>query len=598
MAAPPRSQTWPQVGISKLDTVPTDGSFNLYVRGLSRDTTVASLLNMFEPYGQVLSCKPMLDIKSGYCRGDGFVRYDSEDGYRNARRELTQRGLYISAAHETATMKHLVGLEKPQLQHQHRHIQESAPTITPEIGDSQEFPSLPPRKKESTKEHVPRIKPPLVQTGMPKAETQVKPDTPPETPTTSSSTSIQTPVDGSRVSCPLQSSMTLETPNTTALQTMASDTASVLLSPTCFESSSDFAGLNNQGVSNMSPHQGLFGGYQNSFFSSKGAPSIDDVDNYMSTMLHYGLSARRSSSQDLFPESYRQSQAVLFFKNLPDGETYLDLFERCSYYGSLVLTSVDIRYINEDCHGQGKVTFTTAADSEIALRSFKDAGYNVTRELSEPSIDMDLFDQLHRQHPDALDAAFDTHTHREPSLVDHWGFEFAGQFGVMGSTPCPGHSLRDSPTGHEKQSMFGMSPLPASLSPGSSSTVSLPNSHDWSDISGTQHDSPSRQLVKPVQDDNIPAKDVTDEMVGSSEMPSKPISYSEMVKVPPKPVPKPVPTPAQIQFPSAVAEDFDMKRRGNTNKSLEKNEYRLNLYLKNLESTMDDCQLYDLCVKY
>lgn len=61
-----------------------------------------------------MSCKPMVDIKSGHCRGDGFVRFANEDGFRTARRELTQRGYYVSVAHETATMKHLVTMERPQ----------------------------------------------------------------------------------------------------------------------------------------------------------------------------------------------------------------------------------------------------------------------------------------------------------------------------------------------------------------------------------------------------------------------------------------------------------------------------------------------------
>lgn len=61
-----------------------------------------------------MSCKPMVDIKSGHCRGDGFVRFANEEGFKTARRELTQRGYYVSVAHETATMKHLVTMERPQ----------------------------------------------------------------------------------------------------------------------------------------------------------------------------------------------------------------------------------------------------------------------------------------------------------------------------------------------------------------------------------------------------------------------------------------------------------------------------------------------------
>lgn len=332
-------------------------------------------------------------------------------------------------------------------------------------------------------------------------------------------------------------------------------------------------------------------------------------------MLGYsGQHARRSSSYDLLIENQRLQQAVLFFEDLPDGETYLELFERCSLYvvkyfssstlthckpkkyilsagnryGPLVLTSVDIRYIKEDCHGQGKVTFSTSADSEIALRSLRDAGYNVTREISEPSIDMDLYDQLHRQHPDALDTTFVSHHQDEISPVDRWGYDSTSQLG-NGYLNHTGNLFRESPSGQEKQAMFGMSPLPASLSPASSSTASLPNSNDWGE-SASRHEHTGPQASEPDRS----TKDKDDEKEVTPKAPSKPLSYSDMVKVPPKPVPKP-PEP-KLAF-SGETEDYDMKRRGNTNKSLNKNEYRLNLYLKNLESSMDDCQLYDLCVQ-
>lgn len=264
------------------------------------------------------------------------------------------------------------------------------------------------------------------------------------------------------------------------------------------------------------------------------------------------------------------------------------IFTADNRYGPLVLTSVDIRYIKEDCHGQGKVTFATIADSEIALRSLRDAGYNVTREISEPSIDMDLYDQLHRQHPGALDTTFVSCHQDEISPVDRWGYDSTSQLG-NGYLNHAGNLFVESPPGQEKQVMFGMSPLPASLSPASSSTVSLPNSHDWGETaSRTEHAGP--QESEPDQS----TQDKADEKEATPKAPPKPLSYSDMVKVPPKPVPKP-PEPKST-FPGET-EDYDMKRRGNTNKSLDKNEYRLNLYLKNLESSMDDCQLYDLCVQ-
>ncbi|ORZ05708.1 hypothetical protein BCR41DRAFT_175869 [Lobosporangium transversale] len=71
---------------------------------------------------------------------------------------------------------------------------------------------------------------------------------------------------------------------------------------------------------------------------------------------------------------------------------------------------------------------------------------------------------------------------------------------------------------------------------------------------------------------------------------SKFLSYSDIVKVPPKPTSK-----------SPNKEDAlyqDLKRRGNTNTSLDESEYRLNLFLRNLEPTMNEYKLYEICVQY
>ncbi|KAG0353605.1 hypothetical protein BG005_007141 [Podila minutissima] len=591
----PSRQTWPLESSPfphpSLNTAaPLDGSFNLYVRGLSRDTSVQTLFRLFEPYGEIISCKPMLDIRSGYCRGDGFVRFANEEGFRTARRELTQRGYYVSVAHETATMKHLVTMERPQ--HASNSVAPEAGDLF-DIGDTQEFPSLPPRKKGHRQAHpLPPQSDPL-----PSKLNKEQPKTPkkesrPQTPVINTSLDAQGQMaEEVEFEAPWASQDAQATDNTA--QAPESEGLTFPFSPTYFEFATDRYGPYD-GLSNALPNLNMFG-QPSSFFQSKDNrnPSIDDIDNYMShlpSILGYGgMHEHRSSSNDLLIENQRVQQAVLFFENLPDGETYLELFERCSQYGPLVLTSVDIRYINEDCHGQGKVSFSTSDDSEIALRSLTDAGYNVTREISEPSIDMDLYDQLNRQHPDALDTTFVSYHQDEISTVDRWGYDSTPQ---LGNGHMNRGNLFDSAAGQEKQFMFGISPLPASLSPASSSTVSLPNSHDWGDQPASRDELPGQpQESEPEQ--STQKKDQDEEL--TPKAPPKPLSYSDMVKVPPKPIPKPPEPKSPIQ---SEAEDYDMKRRGNTNKSLDKNEYRLNLYLKNLESSMDDCQLYKMCVQF
>ncbi|KAG0032401.1 Protein phosphatase PP2A regulatory subunit B [Podila clonocystis] len=462
-----------------------------------------------------------------------------------------------------------------------------------QIDDTQEFPSLPPRKKGHHQEHplLPQCDP------LPSKMAKEQPKTPEkesrrQTPVIDTSLDTQGKVtEVVKVEAPWASQDAQATDS--APQVPESEGLTLPFSPTYFEFASDRYGQYD-GLSSGLTYRNMFG-QSSSFFQSKDNrnPSIDDIDNYMShlpSMLGYGgMHELRPSSHDHLIENQRLQQAVLFFENLPDGETYLELFERCSQYGPLVLSSVDIRYVKENCHGQGKVTFSSSADSEIALRSLTDAGYNVTREISEPSIDIDLYDQLNLQHPDALDTTFVSYHQDEISPVDRWGYDSTRQ---LGNGHMNHGNLLDSASGQEKQAMFGMSPLPASLSPASSSTVSLPNSHDWGDRPASRYESPDQPQEEPEQ--STQKKD-HDEKEVIPKAPPKTLSYSDMVKVPPKPVPKPPEPKSPLQ---SDAEDYDMKRRGNTNKSLDKNEYRLNLYLKNLESSMDDCQLYTVCVQF
>ena len=52
---------------------------NLYVSNLPRAVSNAHLLELFEPFGAVVSSKVMIDVKTGVSRGYGFVRFSSED---------------------------------------------------------------------------------------------------------------------------------------------------------------------------------------------------------------------------------------------------------------------------------------------------------------------------------------------------------------------------------------------------------------------------------------------------------------------------------------------------------------------------------------
>ncbi|KAK3818812.1 MAG: hypothetical protein J3Q66DRAFT_178295 [Benniella sp.] len=89
-----------------------DYRFNLYVKGLAPTTTTRGLFELFKPYGNILACKTILDTETGHCRG-GFVLFDNQESCSEARRALTQQGLYVAVAHESACIKNLPPPESP-----------------------------------------------------------------------------------------------------------------------------------------------------------------------------------------------------------------------------------------------------------------------------------------------------------------------------------------------------------------------------------------------------------------------------------------------------------------------------------------------------
>lgn len=304
----------------------------------------------------------------------------------------------------------------------------------------------------------------------------------------------------------------------------------------------------------------------------------------------------------------------------------------------MILTSVEIRYINEDCCGQGKVTFESYRDSEVALAALSKLNYNVhSGDLGEmypgePNIDDHLYKHYLEQHQTYLrladTIAFDSPNQAMTSPNPHGFFGItpsatplthlnnnSGDMGYSWNAPNSSDSIYHAyPNDYIcddsglKLDMNGLSIQPESFSqpgvpqqhslnsPASSSTTSLPAGNVWtqdhsSDDSFQESDSPSTPSPSgdPLQSGEPASVPATS--------PAKFMSYADMVKVPPKPAvvqPPPAEKNGEVYFnpPSQ-----DLKRRGNTSKSLDEKEYRLNLYLKDLEPTMDEFKLYQICVQ-
>ncbi|KAF9353190.1 hypothetical protein BGX26_009026 [Mortierella sp. AD094] len=629
-------------------TRPPDYRFNLYVKGLAPTMTTRGLFDLFKPYGNILACKIILDTESGFCRG-GFVLFDNQESCSEARRGLTQQGLYVAVAHESASIKNLPPVESPS--------PEIKPVI-PEFDNSNDFPSLP--SKPVTKKAQNK-------------KSQASSSTTQSRPTSNQADSNQSAISAvgtqvgesaSSTAAPAPVPAPIPTPDPNLVQTLPhkSNEASssnnqdynsaFILGQPFLDFDGGFIGSHQQFLSeNFSSSNGFE--WFPSVPDQKPYLGVDDIDRYMNMLelnaavatpqasgnrdgvrqpIHpNGAHISNTTIDDFMLEDRPRRESTLHFENLPDGLKYQELFELCAQYGSLVLTSVDIRYINEDCFGQGRVTFESHKDSEAALLSLLEKNYDVRHGdsgdmyPSEPAIDDHLYDQYFQQHQDFLrskDAApYETPDEMLTSIYQP-GF-FSTTPGTTPFTPVSGDSeerehfwmtpIPDQPfqsdpstrgelnammdadaenlsNKHEKLSMLGISPQSISPSLASSSASSLQPPHEWVEPPlKTSRRMSSDQSLRQYQTTQSSTSSESEESNDSAYLgSSKLLSYSDIVKVPAK---------APVQS-SQSREDAlqDLKKRGNTNKSLDEKEYRLNLFLKNLEPTMNEFKLYEICV--
>jgi len=71
---------------------------NLYIRGLSADTTDQDLQKMCEKFGTIVSTKAIIDNETNKCKGYGFVDFESTDSARKAVEKLQADGKLVQMA--------------------------------------------------------------------------------------------------------------------------------------------------------------------------------------------------------------------------------------------------------------------------------------------------------------------------------------------------------------------------------------------------------------------------------------------------------------------------------------------------------------------
>ncbi|XP_035211113.1 protein alan shepard-like isoform X1 [Stegodyphus dumicola] len=71
---------------------------NLYIRGLTQNTTDKDLYNLCAPYGNIISTKAILDKQTNKCKGYGFVDFESPIAAEAAVKALANQGVQAQMA--------------------------------------------------------------------------------------------------------------------------------------------------------------------------------------------------------------------------------------------------------------------------------------------------------------------------------------------------------------------------------------------------------------------------------------------------------------------------------------------------------------------
>jgi hypothetical protein len=71
---------------------------NLYIRGLTPNTTDKDLVNLCQQYGKIISTKAIIDPKINKCKGYGFVDFETSNGAETAMKNLQSQGVQAQMA--------------------------------------------------------------------------------------------------------------------------------------------------------------------------------------------------------------------------------------------------------------------------------------------------------------------------------------------------------------------------------------------------------------------------------------------------------------------------------------------------------------------
>ncbi|KAG0265713.1 hypothetical protein DFQ27_000446 [Actinomortierella ambigua] len=659
-----------------------DHRFNVFIKGLELDMDSRALFELFKPFGYILSCKAVIDLSTGKCRGHGFVLYDNGVSVLEARRALTPLGYYVSVAFDHVSLKHFENtgvLCKPEAS-----VLPLPKEDAPQIDDDSEFPCLP-----SSRSSQPTAW---------SARRDIRPnstDSSAGTPELSTSSSVSSPHPDY-----------LQDPvvgfSSTPLDRGHQPTSPVLLPPT---------------LRNLEPYSEPLGktlfGFDSGFFGSRvGMQTLDGTLGINSSTQPVAAATggggginplhdwRLSSEATTFLRDHNEEalyrgrdSRTLYIQNLELDCNDQKLWHICSEFGTVISAKAIVDPWTGICEGHGFVTFDTELTAVRTLRAMRARGYvanlpdespdsgQAAQPFLQPSDLYQISNRLDDGGHGPLDVLLtDYLTMEEPCLngrgqvqfvssQDAWGalegllsLQYVVQlgrhhmvtedpvmldFGFSNGTAPQWQRLQEEPLAHHATSMeMTCHNLPPLLQQQDHETVDIACSHPsppTTPLTSAPTATPSSSSLKngSIKINKVfsfadavkkapaelpptpPPSALNGRAAAAARKPVSPQSFNSVgqnsaapssrcssdegstappsIREPPPVIRMPIPTDHDEDDyggSSNVSDGPGLTKMGGVQNKLDKNEYRMNLFVRDLEPAMTDLKLYEICVQF
>ncbi|KAF9165547.1 RNA-binding motif, single-stranded-interacting protein 2 [Actinomortierella ambigua] len=318
--------------------------------------------------------------------------------------------------------------------------------------------------------------------------------------------------------------------------------------------------------------------------------------------------------EPLEPVHNSMEPPIIYFSNLRQGIRRRNLFELCASYGPLVLHLHDFETMEEPClNGRGQVQFVSSQDAWGALEGLLSLQYVV---------------QLGRHHmvtedPVMLDFGFSNGTapqwqrlqegplahhatsmemtcHNLPPLLqqqDHETVDIACSHPSPPTTPLTSAPTATPSSSSLKNGSIKINKVFSFADAVKKAPAELPPTPPPSALNGRAA-AAARKPVSPQSFNSVDQNSAAPSSRCSSDEGS---TAPPSIREPPPVIRMPIPTDHDEDDyggSSNVSDGPGLTKMGGVQNKLDKNEYRMNLFVRDLEPAMTDLKLYEICVQF